>query len=157
MVEKDPQGPENNLTREGKKMKELEQGLITFIGLVMLLGFACTWAPQPVIETSVKIAARHLAHRGMEKWPDQFRPLGMISKSACELGKGNDLAIQGAFSVLARLVLQDLKDPLLKADLEDLIGLMGASLTIDFKVQDISPEIQKILEVVVCEFAKGVK
>jgi len=135
-------------------MKQIDLTQVIFILTAMVLAFACTWAVEPAVQTTIKIGARHLAHKGMEKWPDQFGSLATISKSACELGKGNQEAIQGVFSVLARLVLQDLKDPLLKADLEDLIDLMGVYMNDDFEIRGVSPETQKILEVVVCEFAK---
>lgn len=115
----------------------------------------CTWAIGPGKDATTRILSRRLAYHGMEKWPDHFAILGRICQSACEISKGKIEALQGAFETITRVIFKEIHDPLLRADLADLIQLIGIKQDPQFKLMDLTPDQKRILEVIVCSFAES--
>ena len=117
----------------------------------------CSWAKGPGQDEMIRILARRIAFHGVKKWPDHFATLGRICQSACEISQDREKAIQGAFENITRVILKDVNDPLLRADMDSLIQLTGIKQDLHFKVLDITPDQGRVLEVIVCSFAEGTR
>lgn len=127
------------------------------VALAPFLTDSCTWATGSEQDTTIRILTRRIAYHGVKKWPSEFATLGRICQSACEISQDREKAIQGAFENITRVILKDVNDPLLRADLDSLIQLTGIKQDLHFKVLDITPDQGRILEVIVCAFAEGTR
>lgn len=117
----------------------------------------CTWAIGPGKDATTRILSRRLAFHGMQKWPDHFATLARICQSACEISEDREKAIQGAFETIAQVIYTEIPDPLIRADLADLIQLIGIKQDPQFKILSLTPDQGRILEVIVCAFPEGTR
>lgn len=128
---------------------------LTLVIFIVLSG--CTLAPRPEVEVGIKILARRLGYHGMKEYPEHFKVLGEIAQTACEVLEHKQIAIKETFEIITRTISNKVPDPLITDDLWDLVELMGLDLDSGFGIISLTPEQEKILEIVVCAFAVGVR
>lgn len=115
----------------------------------------CSWATRKGQDEMIRILTRRMAYYGVKKWPDHFATLGRICQSACEISKGKEKAIQGAFENIIRVIFKEVQDPLLRTDMTAIIRLIGAKQDPQSKTLSFTPDQKKFLEDFVCSFAEG--
>lgn len=104
----------------------------------------------------VRISARRLGAHGVKLFPITFTALGLIARNACDK-PGETLTPAQALETIAQGVDQHQTDPLLAADMKDLIALLGIRFDAGFKLIGLTPEQERLIKVAVCSFAEGVE
>ena len=104
----------------------------------------------------VKISARRFGAHGAQLFPVTFKELGKTARDACDK-PGETLTPAAALEMIAQAVGLQLGDPLLAADLKDLVSLLGIRFDAAFKLIGVTQDQERLIKVAVCSFAEGVE
>ena len=129
--------------------------VIPILALFSFALFACAFLSPAEQDLVVKIAARRLAAQGVKLFPDTFRDLGKTARGACDK-PGETLTPAQALELIAQAVGLQLGDPLLAADLKDLVVLLGIRFDAAFKLIGVTQDQERLIKLAVCSFAEGV-
>ena len=130
--------------------------LIPILAIFAFAYISCALLTPGEQDTILKITARRLAAHGAQSFPDTFTKLGNTAKDACEQ-PGETLTPSEALELIAHTVGLTLGDPLLAADLKDLVSLLGIRFDAAFKLIGVTEDQERLIKVAVCAFAEGVE
>ncbi|MBA7602922.1 hypothetical protein ES703_10018 [subsurface metagenome] len=128
---------------------------IPMLFILLFLPTRCAWFTPAEQDLIVKITARRFAAHGAQLFPTTFTELGKTAKDACTR-PGETLTPAAALELIAEAVGLHLGDPLLAADLKDLVALLGIRFDAAFKLIGVTQEQERLIKIAVCSFAEGV-
>jgi len=129
---------------------------IPMLLIFLLLPTRCAFLTPGEQDLIVKITARHFGAHGAQLFPVTFAELGKTARDACDK-PGETLTPAAALELIAEAVGLQLGDPLLTADLKDLVGLLGIRFDAAFKLIGVTQDQERLIKVAVCSFAEGVE
>ena len=130
-----------------------------FIPILAIFAFAffsCAFLTPGEQDLLVKISARRFGAHGAQLFPDTFKELGKTARDACDK-PGETLTPAAALEMIAHAVGLQLGDPLLAADLKDLVSLLGIRFDAAFKLIGVTQDQERLIKIAVCSFAQGVE
>ena len=130
-----------------------------FIPILAIFAFAffsCAFLTPAEQDLLVKISARRFGAHGAQLFPVTFKELGKTARDACDK-PGETLTPAAALELIAEAVGLQLGDPLLAADLKDLVSLLGIRFDAAFKLIGVTQDQERLIKVAVCSFAQGVE
>lgn len=134
------------------KLEALSLSFAVFFSILA----ACAYLTPTEIDVSIKIVARRLGNYGVKNCPVPFIELGQIAQNACDRPE-ETLTAAAALEMIIEVITLRLDDPLLAADLKDLLSLLKVRLDASLKLVGLTPELERLIKVAVCAFAQGVK
>ncbi|MBA7651495.1 hypothetical protein ES703_59314 [subsurface metagenome] len=129
--------------------------LVVLVSVVIMIA-GCAWPGKAGTQVGVKMLGRRLGFHGAQMYPQRFETLGRVAESACEVLADRAKALQGAFGIIAKVIADELKDPILHEELMELVELVGIELDPEYGVSRVTVETQAGIEAFVCSFAVGV-
>jgi hypothetical protein len=122
---------------------------------ITLFFMTCAHLTKSETDLLLKIAARRLGNYGVQYAPIPFTELGQIAGNACNR-PDETLTPAAALEVIIEVITLRLDDPLLAADLKDLISLLEVRVDAAFKLIGLTPELERLIKIAVCSFSEGV-
>jgi len=130
--------------------------LLPIIAIFAFAFFACAFLTPGEQDLIVKITARRFGAHGAQLFPVTFAELGKTARDACDK-PGETFTPSDALELIAQAVGLQLGDPLLAADLKDLVGLLGIRFDAAFKLIGVTQDQERLIKIAVCSFAEGVE
>lgn len=130
--------------------------VIPILVIFLFLLTRCAFLTPGEQDLLVKISARRFGAHGAQLFPKTFTELGKTARDACDK-PGETLTPAAALEMIAQAVGLQLRDPLLAADLKDLVSLLGIRFDAAFKLIGVTEDQERLIKVAVCSFAQGVE
>lgn len=128
---------------------------VVLLGLTVLLISSCAFFTPQEQELAARIGSRRLAYAGAKHYPELFKSLGTTAEEVCKTEDSPGI-ITETFRFIALQITNKTADPLLKADLQDLIECMALRVDATFKILEVTQEQLRVLKAALCSFAQGV-